>query len=793
MKNARALIKVLACFWMISVGRSSLSAVGDTVSASVDDNGWKIAWTLSGMATNGVYNFGLGSSNQLTAPKFVVTWTAQGFDGSANATTLTATNYGVARARAAILTGSADPNVADETVVTGTNVLIKVSLDDIIPQGASNITATIGSGVYIAASKTNSSASVSVSNSSTQPYFRSIANWVNPPMENHTGSDATLELVAFHRSGRANLPVRGVQIFGTDEHSNTVSGVFTNWTLSTGGDAIPFGLIQCVVPITNLTQGDKVRWDFRAFPWIGDSASVLDTRSNEFTGLTPMPTSITNLVNRTGALLGSYALVRTNGLDASGVALTATQYATNAAALTNAFLTIKGALMAIAGTNNTAFSRNDVDASYVLLDQGNHTWNGGTITGGATNYTRTWATITTNVGAATASTIINNSTGSSEVNNAVRFKGLSFGGSINILNNIDRVLFEDCVTTSSASQFLIAATGSTMWYFVRGTVGSFTQGLRYAAGYNTPVALIRGTKFDGFSGNIQPFTMVGALITNSPGAIIRFDFASQPVVRPDFTIIYTVAKYSDDTLAATLQGPQQYGITNGYFIGNVLLESVTNNINNLAWDFGSANSIQLTNCLIWHVTDVGRKNFVGYNDTGSSVAWRVGWQWVNNYSDDYNNKSFDHGTTVGGGANTNRVGAELLKHGVGYSGSIMGELANIGASGSFLPIVFAGVNSWYPASTTDTNFVKFTQRGSFDGGAVSGLGNGNYRPSTNSPLIGMPLRRVLPFGLGGGSRGAVDASGAFESGVSDTNQPQSMIIKFRVDGRAVIVQSVTIK
>ncbi len=793
MKKPLALIKSLALIGLFVLGRDSLAAVGDTVSASVEDNGWKIAWTLSGMPTNGAYNFGLGASNQLTAPKFIVTWTAQGFDGSGNVTTLTVTNYGVARARAAIITGSADPNVADETVVSGTNVTIKVTLNDIIPQGASNITATISSGIYIAASKTNSSASVSVSNSSTQPYFRCIANWVKPPMENHTSSDATLELVAFHRSGRYNLPVRGVQIFGTDEHSNTVSGVFTNWTLSTGGDAIPFGLIQCVLPITNMTQGDKVRWDFRAFPWVGDSASVLDTRSNEFTGLTPMPTSLTNLINRTGALIGSYALVRTNGVDASGVALTATQYATNSAALTNAFLTIKGAMMAVAGTNNLVNGHNDIDASFFLLDQGSHTWTGGTITGGATNYTRTWATITTNVGAATASTIINNSTGSSEVNNAVRFKGLSFGGSINILNNIDRVLFEDCVTTSSASQFLIAATGSTMWYFVRGTVGSFTQGLRYAAVYNTPVALIRGTKFDGFSGNIQPFTMVGSLITNSPGAIIRFDFSSQPVAKPDFTIIYTVAKYSDDTLTATLQGPQQYGITNGYFMGNVLLESVTNNINNLAWDFGSANSIQLTNCLIWHVTDVGRKNFVGYNDTGSSVAWRVGWQWVNNYSDDYNNKSFDHGTTVGGGANTNRVGAELLKHGVGYSGSIMGELANIGASGSFLPIVFAGVNSWYPASTTDTNFAKFVQRGAYDGTGTSGVGNGNYRPATNSPLIGMPLRRVLPFGLGGGARGSLDASGAFESGLTNSDPEQVIVLRVKIEGKSVILQSVQIQ
>jgi hypothetical protein len=193
------------------------------------------------------------------------------------------------------------------------------------------------------------------------------------------------------------------------------------------------------------------------------------------------------------------------------------------------------------------------------------------------------------------------------------------------------------------------------------------------------------------------------------------------------------------------------------------------------------------------VTDVGRKNFVGYNDTGTNVAWRIGWQWANNYSDDYNNKSFDHGTTVGGGANTNRVGAEPLKHGVGYSGSIMGELANIGASGSFLPIVFAGVNSWYPASTTDTNFAKFVQRGAYDGSGNSGIGNGNYRPATNSPLIGMPLRRLLPFGLGGGARGSLDASGAFESGSTNSDPEQVIVLKLKIEGKSVILQSVKIQ
>lgn len=94
---------------------SIFAAPGDITSASVLADGWRCAVTFAGMAPNGTYSYGLGSTNTITSPKFVLTYTAQGYDGSGNQTTLTVTNWSGSRARAAILTGSADPNVADET------------------------------------------------------------------------------------------------------------------------------------------------------------------------------------------------------------------------------------------------------------------------------------------------------------------------------------------------------------------------------------------------------------------------------------------------------------------------------------------------------------------------------------------------------------------------------------------------------------------------------------------------------------------------------------------------------
>lgn len=753
-------MRTIAILLLLLLAPISEAAVGDAIGASVLADGWRVAVTFSGMGTNGAYSYGLTSSNTLSAPKFKLTYTAQGYDGSGNLTTLTVTNYSGSRARAAILTGAADPNVADETP-SGTNVVINFASTDYIPSGASNITLSLLAGLYVQGGITNTATSISVTNNSSQNYFKTVANWSKPPFENHTNSTATLELVAFHRSASAGFPVRCVRVIGTDEHSNTVSGVFSNWSMSTGGDAVPFGLLSCPISISSLTNGDAVRWDFVAYPWVGDTNSVLDTRKNEFTGITPLPSSITNLVNHTGGYAGSYALVRTNGNNATGVALTAAQYASNPSALTNAFLTIEGAAEAIAGTNNTAYSRNDCGGSFVLLDDGDYAWTGGTVTGGATTIPKTWLTITTNIGATTAGARITSSTGTQDVNDRSRFKGISFNTTANTFNNCERILFEDCDLTTTSTQFILQTSGTCVFYVLRGTVRGFSQGIKYASIYNISPGLVRGVTFNGFSGSVQPYNMLGCNFTNSPLAQIRMDYASQPNPIGECSIIYNNKLMANDLLDDSLKGPSVSGLAWGYAIVQNVFESDTNNTANLSWNFGSANSIHITNAFIAHNTAVGRKDFTGYNDTGTNVAWRIGWTIVNEYRDDYNNKSYDHGTTVGGGADTNRVGTESLKHGVGYSGWIPAEVGGIGAPMSFLPNPFYGLNVIIPTATNTPAWAGFKTRRSFDGSASSGAGYGDYSLSTNSPLIGLPLRWVLPYDIAGSNRFAGDTVGAF--------------------------------
>lgn len=756
-------MKRVLLFLLLTLAASVKGAVGDTLGLSVRPNGRIVDWYISGLATNGTYAFGLSSSNTVEAAKFYLTYTVQGYDGAGAPTTLTVTNYSGTRARLPVVTGTAEPNVADETV-SGTNLIVGVSMASYIPQGASNILAYVSSGLYTQGTVSAAASGVNVTNMSTQGYGRSITKWSWPGWQRDVGSNVTLRMLAFHRSGRNYLPVRAVRFIGTDAHANSVSTVVTNWTLSSGvGDALPFGEVVANVDVSTLTQGDPIRWDYVVTPWVGDTNSVFDTRKDEFTGITPLPKAITNLLDKTDSYGFSYALVRTNGNDSTGVAFTRAQYATNSAALTNAFATIRGATTAIAATNNTVYSRNDAGASYILLDNGDYAFTGGTVSGGAATIPAAWLTITTNIGASTASTRITSSSGTQDINDRVKFKGITFNVAASVVNNCEALWMDACDLTSSASQTILATTGKTEWYLTANTIRSFTQGIKYAANYNVAPAIVRGNTFDGFSQTLHAYCAVGNIFTNSPFAIVRIDFASQPTPNNDLYVIYNNKLFASELTASKYQGPQQTNIVfGGAFIQNVF-ESTTNNINNLAWDFGSNNSIQLTNLLEWHNVLVGCKDFHGYNDTGTNVAWRILWSVQNNIWADYNNKSYDHGTTLVGGADTNRVGAEALKHGVDYTGNMFAEIAGVGAPGSFLPNPFYGLNTWYTNGTSTISVIGFVDHKAYDGTGSSGTGYGNYQLTTNSPMNWLARTHLLPYDINGNSRVTKDASGAFAS------------------------------
>jgi hypothetical protein len=90
---------------------TAVRIIKDTCSVGITCNGWVAEIDITGLATGGTYNFGMGTNNDPTNAKIVFTLTSHGYDTSGNATTITRTIYGTQWLRKAY------PNnaVADET------------------------------------------------------------------------------------------------------------------------------------------------------------------------------------------------------------------------------------------------------------------------------------------------------------------------------------------------------------------------------------------------------------------------------------------------------------------------------------------------------------------------------------------------------------------------------------------------------------------------------------------------------------------------------------------------------
>jgi hypothetical protein len=216
---------------------------------------------------------------------------------------------------------------------------------------------------------------------------------------------------------------------------------------------------------------------------------------------------------------------------------------------------------------------------------------------------------------------------------------------------------------------------------------------------------------------------------------------------------------------SVLRGYQSGDTTNGYAVIQNVFEFSTNNRASASFDFGSSNSRQYTNILIWHNTVVGAKTFMAYNDSGNAAAWRVGWSIRYNLLDDWNIKS---DTFAGGsGPNGNRVGNWSVLYGVGCSGNVFAETTGVGAAGSFLN-EFCGLNTFSQnlpsgksGDTQASSYMQFIERKSYDGVTDDMPGGGDYRIQADAPQRGLARDWCVPYDLAGSDRCKSDVPGAY--------------------------------
>lgn len=743
MKRILLLLSIL-----LLICRPSSAATGDIVSANIETNGWVMEVLISGYNTNGIFNFGFNTNNWFSSKTNVVlSVTSAGFDDTGASNTVGRTLYGTKQLRLAY------PNNAFSDIQTNAgNAVIRVALSDFVFFTDSNLTVNISANWF---SNNAAAVNLTVANNSTLTHPKCIANWSWPGWQHVTNSPMTVRAVGFHRSGQQGRPLRYMQFVARDQHSHAATNVVYKMSIdNTLGDPACVSEYIANMNVSGFTQGDLIRCDFRAVPWVGDSTSVLDTMDNVWSEPTGMWRSITNLCDLTGAYGVTRALVLTTGSDTLGRAANLTYWATNQNP--PAFLTINAALHAIKGTNNAFYSHNDVGAGEVYVGPGSFTWTGNSRDTSGTP--STWCIITTNGGG--TATLTGNS-GNQSVANRTLVRGFSVTSSGVSLFSGDAALWLDkCSLNTSDTATIYQITAYYLTYCK--VIAAGGSGLTGFSGVNASPVLLRGNDLS-HSTTAMCYTVLANTrsTTNSIGgtSLLRDNYSG--ILAPQGTNI--IIAYN--TLYG-IQGPGTGALlgisidSTGYAIIQNLIEEVgTTSTPTLAMAGDNSAGTNVSNVIQWNNTLVGNRQNGPYNEQGTLYRLRTLWSKKNNCWDDDNIKADTFGTQ-----NAARIGNWSCLYSVGSTGNWLGNVNNVGTS-AFTHEEDGGFPGTWTAETPTqwpAQYQKFVSHKAWTG-SVDQTGFGNYRLQSSSPLIPWNCEWVLPFDIEGTPRGLWDPPGAYAS------------------------------
>lgn len=737
---------------------------GDILSVAIGADGWYADITIEGLSTGGTYSLGLGTNNDPATgtPKITFTVVSLGYDDTGAATTITRTIYGTKQVRKAY------PNDAtNEESASGGNVTVRVALSDYIfakdATGAGNSgtapTVTILSGFYTqSATPNNAATNLAVTNNSTATYQKVIGNWSWPGYEKMT-SASKLRAVAFHRSGQSGRPVRAVKFTLTDGTTTNTETVTAPTYDSTVGDASPVVEYVTTSDLTSgLTQGAVLTGNFVAYPWTGDSDSVLDT-STGTAQPTPLHGPLKAVCDRTGAYCTSVAVVDSvSGSDGTG----AVTNNFNQASPPAAFATIDGAADALRTFNSTTYSRANKAGSIIYLKAGNYAWIGGTTTADGV-VPDAWCTVAAFPGVAASAVNINSQSGSRTIGVKTKIQGVTITAqsASGTITGMTHLWVDQCIIncpTSSQPPFYI----NTVWYVTRSTITSLNQGLRPYSTVNAAPAIIRGNTMSGYSGQVFVYTVLGNNKTdNSTSAIQHItSYTSSTVPVPDRPIIAYNKYLGANCTTAPVGFPVVLNTSGAAFVQNVIenYKNTTGALIQIAADTSTvAGSDPTDNVIIWNNTFAGQRQNFAYNDNGSEAPRRRYWSVKNNITYDYNIKTDN---TVAVGANAARVANWSQLYGVGWSGNLLLDTGN-GFNNEFDGLKTLR-HDWL--GSNQGAYVQFTSYAGAIVGTSDGAGQGTYTLQSTSPAVGMQRDLLLPFDIAGSSRASTSAAGAYHYG-----------------------------
>lgn len=772
---------ILAAATQLATCQVAPAATGDIQSVTVRAEGWTADVAISGLNIGGTYEFGLGAFNaDFANARVKLTVTSHSSTNDGLPTTRVRTVYGTFPQR------KPWPNVTtmEETNVSGVTT-VRIILNEMIYQedntGAGNsgtaITATFLSGFYTSGGTPTNAVStpMTVVNNSTVAFPEVISNWSWVPYQ-RMDSTSKLRCVAFHKFGEQYRPVRAVKFIVSDG-TTTNSEFVTNFTLTTiTGEPLPIMEYASTIDLTaGLIQGAPLTCDYIAYPWIGDNP--YSTAASGAPAGSPLACTQYNVCDRTGGYGSSYAVVDSvNGSDpvsetdntgkwcgtgtdpGTGIGLTA-------------FLTPARAFRALRKLNADNHLRDDCGGGIVYAKPGSYTWLNKTISSGYGNVPLAWTTFKCFPGQNKDSVIITGSANNTDVSDRVKLEEVTINTSTG--NTFTGCLFMwlDNVRLSSTSTGTWNSAGQRVW-LTRSIVDVFTQGLRSFSITDMTFNLVRGNQLFGFNSTVLALTCLGNDTDRYASSLtIRDTLAGQVIQVPSIIAYNRFMGLNGASTQRFFIGYDRTTLTGVAVVQNVVEQAGTG-LAGVA-SISSADPYEHNNTIFWHNTLVGARTFVAYNDDGDTIAYRKDWSFHNNYFDRTGNKGDNFGTP-----SSVRIGGWQIKFGVGMSGNYFSHNSN-SLPGNFY-FEYPGVSTWQPPTTeyglyTDALFVDYKAAyGIWPDPLAANTGNGNYDIQANSPLIGLPIKQLVPYDMSGIARTEdTKASGAY-AGPTPPTTPRNL-------------------
>ncbi len=752
-------MRFFAVFAALLLGYShALALPGDVKWAAVETNGWVAQICVESAPTNASFNFGWGTNNS-GAGKVQLVINSPGFETNGSPVFRTRSIYATKQLRFPYgINGQSITNYINDITINGTDTVIRCALSDYVFENDTIENVTIASDWY---ATNNPNADVAVTNNSTIAFPKTIGKWTWPNYDRITGDTYTLRCVAFNRFGQNGSPVAAVQFWATDAHGHSVTNTVSRMSVDTAmGDAVPICEFIATMDASTFTQGDIITNNFRAFPWIGDDQSVLDTSDGVWTASDPFYAPLYYLADQTNAYGTVCAVVDADNGSAAGAALT-----TNLDPLSPpaAFASISQAARAIENTNALIYHHADVGGGIIYL-RGSNAWTG--VNGSPSNQRgKTWLTVTNFPGELAA---ISSKSGSGNINGLIKIAGLTINANNAFtFSGVSNLWFNACTfDVTNSSRDLVDGAG--FHWATRCVVSNFDQGFLHQGSQNIVWAMVRGTSILGECPGSHSYCFIGNLrdATNRVATFLGTSLSGLPRPTQQLIVAYNKLLRSDYDSSTFLSFYNDTNCLDGAVFCQNLIESVnTNKGDALITIHGDSSSCDATNIMIFNNTIIGGKYNSAYDDLGSAPHETVLWREANNVIGDGNRKSDTFG---GNSLDGNRIGNWPVLYGTGIQGDAWLEYSP-GAPGNFLK-EFAGLNSYQPPFTSLVQpragisnaffFPAFVDDQSFN--ETTGVGDGDYHLTAASLVrFGVKTISMLPFDIEGALRTDSDPPGAY--------------------------------